>query len=202
MVYRGMPGDEKNVLIRNHAEIIRFNYPGADIPGMLDIPFTIKKIPAMTVIGISRRTSNAEGRSLKDMMAAWTDFLQQNAAAKIKNRALPPTIYAIYSDYENDWRGTYSYLIGYGVTRAGTIPEGMEVRQIPAQTCAVFTAKGQMPDEILAIWSMIWLSELPRTYTFDFEIYDKRFMNPTQKEVDVCVAIDPYRMEQREPGSQ
>lgn len=162
---------------------------------MLDIPFTIQKIPARIIVGISRRTSNADGRSTKDMMAAWTDFLQQNAAAKIRNRALPPAMYAVYSDYESDWRGEYSYLLGCGVTRAGGVPDGMEVRKIPAQTYAVFTAKGQMPDEILAIWSMVWLSDLPRTYTFDFEVYDQRFTNPNAKEVDICVAINPVLTE-------
>lgn len=161
---------------------------------MLDIPFTLQKIPAFTVIGISRRTSNADGRSMKDIPATWTDFLQRNAGAKIKNRFLPPAMFAVYSDYESDWRGEYSYLIGCGVTRAPVVPEGMEVRRIPAQSYAVFTAKGRMPDEVLAIWSMIWLSGLPRTYTFDFEVYDQRFTNPKQKEVDVCVAIDPEKI--------
>jgi predicted transcriptional regulator YdeE len=168
---------------------------------MLDIPFTIKKIPAKTVIGISRRTSNADGRCTKDIPATWSVFLQQNAAAKIKSRSLPPAMYAVYSDYESDWRGEYAYLIGCGVTRAGTVPEGMEVRQIPAQTYAVFTAKGQMPDEVLAIWSTIWLSDLPRTYTFDFEVYDQRFTRPKQKEVEICVAIDPEKMEEVRQGA-
>jgi predicted transcriptional regulator YdeE len=162
----------------------------------IDIPFTIKKIQAKTVIGIARSTSNADGRSTNDIMAAWTAFLQTNASAKIKSRSFPPTMFAVYSDYASDWRGEYSYLIGCGVTRAGTIPEGMEVRHIPAQTYAVFTAKGQMPDEVLAIWSLVWLSDLPRTYTYDFEVYDKRFTRPKQKEVDVCVAIDAEKMEQ------
>ena len=129
------------------------------------------------------------------MIASWTEFLQKNAAAKIRNRALPPVMYAVYSDYESDWRGEYSYLLGCGVTRAGSVPEGMEVRKIPAQTYAVFTAKGQMPDEILAVWSMVWLSGLPRTYTFDFEVYDHRFTNPKGKEVDICVAVDAAGME-------
>jgi predicted transcriptional regulator YdeE len=168
----------------------------------IDIPFTIRKIPAKTVIGISRRTSNADGRSTTDMMAAWAMFLQTNASAKIKNRSLPPTMYAVYSDYESDWQKEYSYLIGCGVTRTGTVPEGMELRKIPAQTYAVFTAKGQMPDEILAVWSLVWLSDLPRTYNFDFEVYDKRFTDPNQKEVDICVAIDPERMKQAQQAVQ
>jgi predicted transcriptional regulator YdeE len=193
-----MPDDEKKVLIRIPAGIVRFNFSAADIPVMfnIDIPFTIRKIPARTVVGISRRTSNADGRSTKDIMAAWAAFLQTNASAKIKNRSLPPTMYAVYSAYESDWRGDYSYLLGCGVTRAGAIPEGMEKRKIPPQTYAVFTAKGQMPDEVLAVWSQVWLSGLPRTYTFDFEVYDKRFTKPVAKEVDVCVAIDTGKMDQ------
>lgn len=168
----------------------------------IDIPFTIKEVTAKTVIGISRRTSHADGRSTKDMMAVWTAFLQTNASAKIKSRSLPPMMYAVYSDYAGDWRGEYSYLIGCGVTRAGTLPEGMEVRHIPAQTYAVFTAKGQMPDEVLAVWSLIWLSTLPRMYTYDFEVYDKRFTNLKQKEVDVCVAIDAEKIKKAQKSEQ
>jgi predicted transcriptional regulator YdeE len=199
-----MTGDKKKVLIGTHAGIVRFNSSAADISVMfnLDIPFTIKKIPAKTVIGISRRTSNADGRSIKDIPATWTDFLQQNAHAKIKNRAIPPTMYAVYSDYASDWKGEYAYMIGCGVTRAGTVPEGMEVRKIPAQTYVVFNAKGQMPDEVVAIWSLIWLSELPRTYTYDFEVYDKRFTHPKQKEVDICIAVDPKKMKDAEQPAQ
>ncbi len=170
----------------------------ADIRGMLDIPFTIKKLPAFTVVGIARRTSNADGRSMLDIQAAWTDFLQQNAAAKIRNRSFPPAMYAVYSDYASDWRGEYSYLIGAGVTRAGPVPEGLEKRSIPAQTYAVITAKGRMPDEVLAVWSTVWLSDLPRTYTFDFEVYDKRFTSPKQKEVDICIAVDPSKLEKEQ----
>jgi predicted transcriptional regulator YdeE len=191
-----MPDDEKKVLIRVQSKIVRFNSSRADIFVMFDIdtPFTIKKIPAKTIVGISRRTSNADGRSVKDIPATWTDFLQQNANAKIRNRALPPTMYAVYSDYESDWKGEYAYMIGCGVTRAGTVPEGMEVRKIPAQTYVVFNAKGRMPDEVLAVWSQVWLSSLPRKYTYDFEVYDRRFTHPTAKEVDICIAVDPKKM--------
>lgn len=168
----------------------------------IDIPFTVKKMPAKTVIGISRRTSNADGRSTTDIMAAWAAFLQTNASSKIKNRSIPPTMYAVYSDYESDWRGEYAYMIGCGVTRAGTVPDSMEVRKIPAQTYAVFNAKGQMPDEVLAAWSLVWLSDLPRTYTYDFEVYDARFTRPKAKEVDICIAVDPKKMEKAQKAGQ
>ena len=191
-----MPGNEKKVLIRFRLRIALFNASGADSVPMynIDIPFTIRKMPARTVVGISRRTTNAGGKSVRDIPAAWAAFLQQNANAKIKNRAAPPVMYAVYSDYASDWRGEYSYLIGCGVTREGAAPAGMEARRIPAQTCAVFTVKGRMPDEVVMAWSQVWLSDLPRKYTYDFEVYDKRFVNPVVKEVDICVAVDPKKL--------
>jgi len=55
-----------------------------------------------------------------------------------------------------------------------------------------------MPDEIVGVWANIWASDLPRTYTYDFELYDKRFTRPLKKETDVYVAVDPERMEKAE----
>jgi len=166
------------------------------IPGMDGLKYSIKKIPARTVVGISRRTSNAEAHTC--IPGCWQEFLQKNAPARIAHRVNPPVMYAVYSDYEKDWTAPYTYLLGCGVTRADTVPEGMEVRHIPSQTYAVFRAKGRMPDEIVGVWANIWASDLPRTYTYDFELYDKRFTRPLKKETDVYVAVDPERMEKAE----
>lgn len=154
----------------------------------------IRKIPAFTVVGVTRRTCNGDGRSIQDIPSVWKDFLTMNAGAKIKNRSVPPVMYAIYSDYESDWTKEYNFLIGCGVTRAPDVPEGMTVRRIPEQTYAHFVAKGEMPQSLIEIWSAVWLSDLPRTYTYDFELYDKRFTRPANKEIDVYVAVDPARI--------
>ncbi|NMB79742.1 MAG: GyrI-like domain-containing protein [Methanomicrobiales archaeon] len=162
---------------------------------MQDLSFKLTKRPEFSVVGVSRRTCNADGRSVADIPAVWQDFLSQNAAAKIKHRSLPPAMFAVYSDYEADWTKEYSFLIGCGVTRAPEVPQGMEVRRIPAQTYAHFVAKGDMPQCLIEIWSSVWLSNLPRTYTFDFEVYDQRFTRPKNKEIDIFVAVDPAKME-------
>lgn len=154
--------------------------------------YTIKKAPARTVVGISCRASNAEAANV--IPACWQAFLLNNAPAKIPHRVAPPVMYAVYSDYEKDWTKPYTYLLGCGVTRADKVPEGMEVRNIPEQTYAVFRAKGKMPDEIVGVWAEVWSSDLPRTYTYDFELYDKRFTRPVAKEADVYVAVDPEQL--------
>jgi predicted transcriptional regulator YdeE len=158
------------------------------------LKFALKKLPARTVVGIAHRTRNADAQG--SIPGCWKEFLAGNMVAKIPHRAIPPVMYAVYSDYEKDWTGFYSYLLGCGVTRAETVPAGMEARHIPPQTYAVFRAKGRMPDEITQIWANVWASGLPRTYTYDFELYDKRFARPNAKEAEVWVAIDPSKMEQ------
>jgi predicted transcriptional regulator YdeE len=174
----------------------RFNIPAADNFSM-DVPeFTVKKMPAKIIMGIKRRTSNADGRSITDIPACWQDFLSQKIAAKIPNRAKTPAFFAVYSDYESDWTGEYAYMIGSEVTKADTVPEGLAVTRIPAQTYAVFTAAGLMPDSLLAVWMSIWGTKLPRTYSCDFEWYDARFTRPENKEIDVFVAVDEERLEQ------
>lgn len=160
---------------------------------MEEMKFTIKKLPARTVVGIARRTSNAEAAGV--IPGCWQEFFSKNAVAKIPHRAVPPVMYAVYSDYEKDWTKPYSYLLGCGVKKAESAPAGMEVRQIPAQTYAMFRAKGKMPDEIVGVWANIWASDLPRTYTYDFELYDQRFTRPQNKEADIYVAVDPDRLE-------
>ena len=173
----------------------RFNIPAADNSGMDGPGFTVKKVPAKIVMGIKRRTSNADGRSVNDIPAFWQEFLAQNMASKITNRSKTPAMFAVYSEYESDWTGEYAYMIGSEVTKADTIPEGLAVTRIPAQTYAVFTAAGPMPDAILAVWMSVWGTNLPRTYTCDFEQYDARFTRPENKEIDVYIAVNEKDIE-------
>jgi predicted transcriptional regulator YdeE len=111
-------------------------------------------------------------------------------ASKIPNRARTPAMFAVYSDYESDGTGEFAYMIGSEVTTADKIPAGLAVVRIPAQTYAVFTATGPMPDALLGVWMSIWGTKLPRAYTVDFEQYDARFTRPKGKEADVYVAVN------------
>jgi predicted transcriptional regulator YdeE len=161
---------------------------------MDNLTFTVKKIPAKIVMGVQRRTSNTDGRSIDDIPACWQDYLKKDMASKIPHRAKTPAMFAVYSDYQSDWAGEYSYMIGSEVTKADKIPTGLAVVRIPAQTYAVFTTAGPMPDAILGIWMSVWGTKLPRVYTFDFEQYDARFTRPENKQVDVYIAVNEEQL--------
>jgi predicted transcriptional regulator YdeE len=156
---------------------------------MKDLPYTRVKLPARIAMGIERRTCNADGRCLSDIPACWQEFLATKAAAHIPHRAVSPLMYAVYSGYTSDWTGEYSYLLGCGVTKAVLPPKGLEVRHIPAQTYALFHARGMMPDAVVGVWGGIWGSDLPRTFCYDFEVYDSRFTDKKNPEVDIYVGI-------------
>jgi predicted transcriptional regulator YdeE len=156
----------------------------------MDCPeYTTVMLPARIAVGIERRTCNADGRCLQDIPACWQEFLATNAAARIHHRIIQPVMYAVYSDYTSDWTGEYSYLLGCGVTNAATQKKGLSVRHIPAQKYAVFHARGPMPDAVVGVWGGIWGSDLPRKYSCDFEVYDSRFTDKKNPEVDICVGI-------------
>ncbi len=157
--------------------------------------FTVKQVPGKIVMGVQRRTSNADGRSITDIPACWQDFLSQKMALKIPHRAKRPAMFAVYSDYESDWTGEYAYMIGSEVTKVDKIPPGLAVVRIPTQTYVVFTAAGPMPDALLSIWMSVWGTKLPRAYTYDFEQYDARFTRPENKEIDVYIAINEDQRE-------
>jgi predicted transcriptional regulator YdeE len=172
----------------------RYNILLVDSFDMDDLAFTVKKMPGKIIMGVQRRTSNADGRSIKDIPACWQDFFSQNMASKIPHRAKTPAMFAVYSDYETDWTGEYTYMIGSEVTKADTIPAGLAVVRIPAQTYGVFTAAGPMPDSILLVWASIWGTKLPRAYTFDFEQYDARFTRPENKEAEIYIAVNEEQL--------
>ena len=101
-------------------------------------------------------------------------------------------MYAMYSDYASDWTGRVHYLLGCGVIKTGAPLKGLTVRHIPAQTYAYFPARGPMPDAVVSIWAGIWGTDLPRTYTYDFEVYDSRLTDKKNPQVDIYVGIrDP-----------
>jgi predicted transcriptional regulator YdeE len=151
--------------------------------------YTPVDLPERYVIGIERRTCNANGRSLEDIPACWKEFLATKAVARIPGILKPTVMYAAYADYVSDWTGEYSYLLGCGVNAAAKAPKGLARRLIPAQHYAVFHAKGPMPDAVVGVWAGIWASDLPRTYLCDFEIYDARFTDKTSPQVDIYVGI-------------
>lgn len=142
------------------------------------------------IIGISVRTSNADGKSAEDLGTLWERFFKEQVGLKIPEK-VSDDIYAIYTDYASDYTGEYTCIIGYQVRSKATVGEGLIAHEFSGGKHRKFVAKGKMPEAVANSWREIWGmdAELGRKYTADFEVYGDRSQEGTNAEVDIFIAV-------------
>lgn len=144
----------------------------------------------LLVIGITVRTSNNNGQGIEDIGQLWRRFFGENIMAQIPNK-MGQNIYSIYTDYESNYKGAYTTLIGVRVTSLENIPQGLSGRSFPGQTFVKFVAKGSIHEAIGTTWQKIWENDatLNRSYTYDYELYDERSQLEENAEVDIYIGV-------------
>lgn len=150
--------------------------------------YKIEKKEKKFVIGITVRTSNEDGRFLKEVPPLWDRFFSEEIVGKIPNR-INKGFLAVYTDYEGNFTKPFTYIIACEVSSLDNIPEGMVGIEIPAARYATFTAKGEFPISLLQTWGSIWNSDIKRSYTTDFELYSADFNPQNKPEIKVCVSV-------------
>ena len=143
----------------------------------------------MAIMGIQCRTSNSPGAAINDIPALWGRFSSEDVFSKIAGKVSDEVI-ALYCDYEGDHTKPYSVIIGCPVGDFNEVPKGMVAKSIPGGTYALFRAIGEHPKAIVETWGEIWQTDLPRTFTGDYEVYGRKFHSTTSPEVEVFIAID------------
>ena len=154
-----------------------------------------KVIGAFHVAGLSARTSNdIESTPGAHIPKLWQQFMQSNLAAQLTNK-IGQEIYVVYTDYESDYTGAYTYIIGYRVQSPENLPHQLTSAEVPAGEYAVLTSEvGLAPQIVPALWAKVWPmtpAELggTRAYQSDFELYDHRAVNPQQTQIDLFLGL-------------
>ena len=157
-------------------------------------PKIISESP-FTLIGISARTTNAQEISGRGVIGTmWQRFMGEQLLEKIPNRA-DSNILALYTSYESDANGAYTFVLGAKVTSAKTIPSGMIAVKIPAGKYFVLTTDRGPTDKVVPeAWARIWSlskSQLggERAYKIDFELYGPHAADPQNAQVQIYVGI-------------
>jgi len=146
-------------------------------------------IQKFSVIGISTRTTNQNGQSAIDIEALWGKFWGEEIQKQIPNR-VSDDIYAVYTDYETDFTGAYTTVIGLAVSSLDLIPEGFAGLSIDTAVYRKFVSKGKMPEAVFNTWLEIWQSEnLNRAYLADFTIHGKKYYDGDKAEVDTFISL-------------
>lgn len=149
------------------------------------------------MVGISVRTSNAQEKDWQvgKIFPCVQRYFQEGISDKIPHRQNPGTTLCIYTDYESDVNGEYTYFIGEEVAHFDTIPSGLTTHIIPPQKYAKFTTEpGAMPAVLGNAWMHIWSMTSQglggeRAYVADFEVYDERASDHQNIVLDICIGI-------------
>ena len=124
----------------------------------------------------------------------WGLFMRNNPAQLLPNR-VSEEIYAVYTDYESDHTGDYTFLLGYKVSSVDHLSDGLTASRIPAGEYAVFTSEtGPARQVVPALWQKIWRLnhddlQGTRAYQADFEVYDQRAANPNEAQITIFLGI-------------
>lgn len=157
----------------------------------------IASLPGFTLIGISARTNNqAELTENGKISPSLQRYFGKKLFEEIPSRKKPGTTFCVYTHYESDHTGNYTYFVGEEVSTSDAIPKGMELLVIPAQRYIKFTnGPGPMPAVVQDPWFKIWQMNSEdfgskRRYIADFEVYDARAANPLRTVVDIYVGVE------------
>ncbi len=148
-----------------------------------------KIIPSFSIIGLAIRTTNQNGQAVKDIPGLWNRFFKEDILSRIPNK-VSDELYCIYTEYEKDHTLPYTTFLGCKVSSLEEMPEDMDGIHIPQNQYRHFTAEGNLAEGIVyEAWEKIWGSDLPRTYTADFEVYGEKAQNPQDAKVDIFIGI-------------
>jgi predicted transcriptional regulator YdeE len=144
---------------------------------------------AFHIIGIFVRTTNVNNKALKDIGDLFGNFIGQNIGGKIPNK-ISEDIYCVYTDYESDYNGPYTTIIGCKVSSLDDIPAGLMGKSIPESKYEVYKSTGKLSISLAKTWEGIWNADLNRRYSADFDIYGDKARDYENAEVDTYVAIN------------
>lgn len=116
----------------------------------------------------------------------WQDFMQIWPEP-------PGQVYAVYTDYQSDHTGEYTFGLGFVLQPKQDIPKGMSELILPTADYLVYPATSTKTEDIVATWQQVWhdfdpqhLKHAPlrRSYTTDYERYE------SLTQVSVCIAVE------------
>ena len=152
----------------------------------------------LTLVGLTARTNNKnEMNPEKSKIANLAGYYWGNQIGnKIQNRIQPGITYSVYTNFESDENGDYTYFVGEAVNSTeGQDFDTFESLIIPASNYTQFTTQsGKMPDIIISAWQEIWSMGKSdfngeRSYIADFEVYDEKASDPNNAVVDIFIGI-------------
>lgn len=161
---------------------------------------TLLHLGEIKLVGIKVRTNNrdeleTEDYTLGKIFPCVQQYFHEQLFEKIGHRKNPGRTFCVYTEYESDHTGDYTYFIGEEVDSFNSVPEGLSILVIAPQRYVKFTTEpGPMPGVLRNAWlEILKMTEKdfgsPRRYHADFEIYDERAKDHNKLVLDLYIGI-------------
>lgn len=154
--------------------------------------------PEIKLIGLTVRTNNKDemNPAISRIGELVGKYFGQNMASQIPFRKNPGVTFSVYTDYDSNEHGDYTYFVGEEVDSFGDVPSDMQRLVIPVAKYQKFTTmQGKMPEVVINAWQQIWKMTASdfggnRAYIADFEIYDQRASDPSNAILDIYIGVE------------
>lgn len=151
--------------------------------------YEIVELKEKIIEGIRIKTTNQNGKSMKDIGLTWQKLFTQGIYENIQNKANNKTI-GLYTQYEGDYTKPYTFIAGAEVSKEVENNEQIVSTIIPKGKYAKFVIIGDVQNTVGQAWQEIWNMELKRKYTCDFEEYQNNSQDMQKQEIHIYIAIE------------
>lgn len=131
------------------------------ITGGKDMDYRIEEKEGFEVAGAAKRISTKDGVNFKEVPEFWRQCEKDGTCEKICGIAAGGNMYGLCLDFKED-QTEFTYMIAACAPK-GELPGGLEKREIPAATWAVFAAVGPLPEAIQDVTKRIFSEWFPAT---------------------------------------
>lgn len=149
------------------------------------------------LVGLATRTNNKN--EMDPQMSKIGElvgrFWSQNIANQIPNRKNPGITLSVYTEYDTNEHGDYTYFLGEEVSSfENTSSELQKLTISAAKYQKLTTPSGKMPEVVISAWQQIWQMTSDdfggdRAYIADFEVYDQRAIDPANTSLDIYIGV-------------
>ena len=151
--------------------------------------YEIVELKEKIIEGIRIKTTNQNGKSMKDIGLIWQKLFTEGIYENIQNKANNKTI-GLYTQYEGDYTKPYTFIAGAEVSKEVENNEQIVSTIIPKGKYAKFVIIGDVQNSVGQAWQEIWNMELKRKYTCDFEEYQNNSQDMQKQEIHIYIAIE------------
>lgn len=151
--------------------------------------YEITELEEKIVAGIKIKTTNQNGKSIKDIGMTWQKLFEDGTYGKIYDKVNNKTI-GLYTEYEGDYTKPYMFIAGAEVSKKSETHQETEIQIIPKGKYAKFIITGDVQNSVGQAWKEIWNMNLNRKYSCDFEEYQNNSEDMQKQEIHIYIAIE------------